>query len=152
MIKTFVTLKLVSLSQSLLAWLPTRDVPGSERSVQRILDVNNIEPTDVLLTVYNHTSPTHVTAACDHNGIASIELDKIGDLVLLEVELDGVVDLDGRIGVANRSPVVRDDVWNALGSQGHFSDLQKLVTRFLGRDAMDSKATLNVVKKSEMFA
>lgn len=114
--------------------------------------MNNIEPTNVLLTVYDHTSPAHVTTASDHNGIASVEPDEIGDLVLLDVELDGVIDLDGGVRVANRSPVVRDDVWNALGSQGHFSDLQKLVTGFLGRDAMDGKATLNVVKKSEMFA
>ena len=114
--------------------------------------MNNIESTDVLLTVDNHTSPTHVTTTGDYNNVTGVELDEISDLVLLNVKLDRVIGLDGRVRIANRSSVVRYDVRNALGTYGHFSDFEELVARFLGRDAVNGEAPLNIIKKSEMFA
>ena len=111
----------------------------------------DIETTDMLLAVNDHTGPAHVTTTGDYYNVASIELDEICNLVLLDIKLDGVVDPDGGVGVAYGSSVVGDDVWNALGTNGQFSDFEKLVTGFLRRDAMDSETTLDVVKKAEVF-
>ena len=113
--------------------------------------MDDIEATDVLLAVNDDTCPTHVTTAGDDNDITGIELNEIGDLVLLNIEFDGVVDPDGRVGVADSSPVVRDDVWDALRTHCHFSYFEKLVASLLRCDPVDGETTLNVVKKTEVF-
>lgn len=74
---------------------------GSEAVVNSILDVDNVEATVVALTVGDDTNTTHVTAASDHGDGASVELDEVGDLASGNVNLDGVVDLDRRVRVAD---------------------------------------------------
>lgn len=126
-------------------------LPGSECTVKGILDVDNIEATNVLLTVNDDTSTTHVTATSDHDDVAGIELDKVNDFALLKVELDGVIDLDQRIGVTDGSAVVGDDVRNTLGTDSHLLDLQELVRSFLGCDAVDGETALDIIEKAEVL-
>ena len=114
--------------------------------------MDNIEATHVFLTVNNDTSSTHVTTTGDHDNVTGIKLDEICDLVLLDVELDGVVCLDAGVGIADSSTVVGNNVGDALGTNGHFSDLEKLVARFFRRDAVNCETALHVVKKAEVFA
>ena len=114
--------------------------------------MDNIKATDVLLTVNNDTCPTHVTTTGDHNVITGVEPNEIGDLVLLNIEFDGVVDPDGRVGVADGSTIVCNDVWDALRTDGHFSYLEELVASFLRCDAVDGETTLNVIKEAEVLA
>lgn len=73
----------------------------SERVVYGILDVNNIEASIVTLTVSDDTNTAHVATTSDHSNHSSIELDEVGDLARGEVDLHGVVNLDGWIGVTN---------------------------------------------------
>ena len=113
--------------------------------------MDNIKATDVLLTVDDNTCPAHVATTGDHNNITGIKPDEVSDLVLLNIEFDGVVDPDGRVGVANSSSIMRDDVWDALRTDGHFSYLEKLVASLLRCNPVDSKTALNVVKKAEVF-
>ena len=113
--------------------------------------MDDIETTGVLLALNDDTCPTHVTTTGDHNDITGIELDEIGDLVLLDIEFDGVVDLDVRVGVADSSPVVRDDVWDAFSTGGHFPYLEKLVAGLLRCNPVDGETALNVVKKAKVF-
>ena len=77
------------------------DLPGGEGTFKGVLDVDDIETTNVLLTVHNNTSTTHVTTTSDHDDNTSVEADEVGDLASGEVNLDGVVDLDGGVGVAD---------------------------------------------------
>jgi hypothetical protein len=74
---------------------------GGEGVVNGILDVDDVETTIVALTVSDDTNTTHVATTGDHGNGASVELDEVGDLAALEVDLDGVVDLDGRVRVAD---------------------------------------------------
>jgi hypothetical protein len=74
---------------------------GSEAVVNGILDVDNVEATIVTLTVGDDTDTTHVTTTGDHGDGTSVELDKVGDLAGGKVDLDSVVDLDQRVGVAD---------------------------------------------------
>jgi hypothetical protein len=127
-------------------------IPGSCCPVESILDVHNIETTNVLLTVDNDTRATHVTTTSDHNDVANIKLDEVGDLVLFEVELDSIVDLDSRVRVPDRTAIVGDDVWDTLGTKCNFANLQELVCSFLRRDAMDGEAALDIVKNAEVLA
>lgn len=114
--------------------------------------MDNIEATNMLLTVNDDSSPPHVTSAGDHNDVTGIEFDEIGDFVLLDIKLDGVVNPDGRVWVADSPAVVRNNIWNALRTNGHFPNLEKLVASLLGCNAVDGETTLNIVKKTEVFA
>jgi hypothetical protein len=63
--------------------------------------VDNVEASVVALTVSDDTNTTHVTTTSDHDDHASVELDEVRDLASGEVNLDGVVDLDGGVRVAD---------------------------------------------------
>lgn len=104
------------------------------------------------LTVRDDTCTTHVTTAGDEDDVAGVELDEVGDFVLLKVELDRIVRLDERVGVADCAAVVGDDVRNALCADSDAEDLAELVGRLLRGDAVDCKTTLDVVQESEVFA
>lgn len=114
--------------------------------------MDNIKTTDVLLTMNNDTSPAHVAPAGDHNDVAGVKLNEVSDFILLDVKLDGVVDPDGGVRVADGSAVVGNDIWNALRAKGYFSNLKKLIAGFLRCNAVDGETTLDVVKKAEVFA
>lgn len=74
---------------------------GGEGVVNGVLDVDDVETTIVSLTVSDDTNTTHVATTSDHDDNTSVELDKVGDLASGNVDLDGVVDLDQRVGVAD---------------------------------------------------
>lgn len=140
------SLRLVLVSEG------SKNLPGSEGSVEDILHVYNIETTNVLLTVNDNTCTTHVTTARNHDNVASVKLDKIGDLALFKVELDSVVDLDERVRVTDCATVVRDNIGNTLGANGHFADLEELVGSLLGGDTVNRETALDVVQESEVLA
>ena len=73
----------------------------SERVVNSILDVDDVETTIVALTVSDDTDTTHVTTTSSHGDDSGIELDELGDLAGGKVDLHGVIDLDGWVGVAD---------------------------------------------------
>ena len=114
--------------------------------------MDDIETTNVLLTVHNNTSTTHVTATSDHDDVAGIELDVVDNFVLLKVELDGVVDLDQRIGVTDGATVVGNDMGDTLVADGDLADLEELVGRLLRGDEVDGEAALDVVEETEVLA
>jgi hypothetical protein len=74
---------------------------GGEGVVNSVLDVDDVETSIVALTVSDNTNTTHVTTAGDHADNTSVEADKVGDLASGNVNLHSVVDLDGRVGVAD---------------------------------------------------
>lgn len=114
--------------------------------------MHHIEPTHVLLPVHDDTRTPHVTSTGDHHDVASVEVDKVDDLVLLKVELDGVVGLDSRVRVPDRAPVVGDDMGDALGADSDFADFEELVGGLLRGDAVDRKAALDIVEQTEVLA
>lgn len=63
--------------------------------------MDNVEATVVALTMSDDTDTTHVATTSDHDDHTGIELDEVGDLASAEVDLDGVVDLDGWVGVTD---------------------------------------------------
>jgi hypothetical protein len=69
--------------------------------LRHTLDVDDVETTVVALTVSDNTNTTHVTTTGSHDDSTGIELDEVNDLASGELDLDGVVDLDGRVGVTD---------------------------------------------------
>lgn len=74
---------------------------GGESVVNGVLDVDDGKATVVALAVGDDTDTAHVATTGDHGDGASVELDEVGDLASGEVNLDGVVDLDERVRVAD---------------------------------------------------
>ena len=74
---------------------------GSERVVDGVLDVDDVETTIVAFSVSDDTNTTQVTTTNNHGDHTGVELDEISDLSGREVDLDSVVDLDGRVGVSD---------------------------------------------------
>jgi hypothetical protein len=122
------------------------DAPRSESTVKGVLYMNNIETTDVLLAMYNNTRTTHVTTTSDHNDVAGLEVDEIDNLVLLKIELDGVVRLNGRVRVSDGTAIVGDNVGNAFVADGNLANLEEFVGSLLRGDAVDCETTLDIVK------
>ena len=74
---------------------------SGELVVNGILQVDNVEASVVALTVSDDTNTTHVATTGDHDNDTSVELDEVGDLASGEIDLDGVVDLDGWVRVTD---------------------------------------------------
>jgi len=125
---------------------------GSEGVVNGVLDVNDVETTIVALTVSDDTNTTHVATTSNHSNGASVEVDEVADLASGQIDLDGVVDLDGGIGVADGSRIVRNQEWDSALAKLHTLDLAELVLGLLSLDAVDGKAALGVVDEAEVLA
>jgi hypothetical protein len=74
---------------------------GGEGVVNSVLDVDDVETTIVALAVSDDTNTTHVATTGSHDDNTGVELDVVNDLARGNVNLDGVVDLDGGVGVAD---------------------------------------------------
>jgi hypothetical protein len=74
---------------------------GSEGVVDGVLQVDDGEATIVALTVGDDTNTAHVATAGNHGNGTSVKLDEVLDLASLKLNLDGVVDLDERVGVTD---------------------------------------------------
>ena len=113
--------------------------------------MDDVKAAYMAFTVRNNAHTAHVASTSDHDGIAGIKLCKAGDLALVDIELDCVIDLDGRVGVAYCAAVVGYNVRDAARTDGHLFHLAEFVGRLLERDAVDCEAALNIVQKTEIF-
>lgn len=80
--------------------------PSGKLVSRRVLDVDRLKASLMLLTVLDHTHTPSVSPSSHHHNVADVELDEVHDLVLLEVELDGVVRFDEWVGVTDGATVV----------------------------------------------
>ena len=116
-----------------------------------ILEVNNLEGTDVLLAALDDTNATGVATAGDHAQGADVKLDEVGDLVGSNVKHDRVTLLDERIRVTDGAAIVQTNARHALVPELLALHLAKLVLRLDGFDAVHDEATLVVVDQAEVF-
>jgi len=123
-----------------------------EGTIKRVLHMNDIEATNVLLTVHNYTSTTHVTSASNRHEITGVEVNEVSNLVLHKIELDCVVRLDGRVRIADCATIMGDNIRHALVAESDFANLAKLVYSLLRSNAMDGKTTLDIVQETEILA
>lgn len=116
-----------------------------------ILDVNDVVSSKMPLAALDGAHTTNVASTSNHASRTHVPLDEVGDLVVLKIELDGVVGANARIGVANGSAVVCNDMGNTTETQSDTLHLEKLVIGFLGGDTVDGEATLDVVDDAEVL-
>src|SRR5437868_1496577 len=72
-----------------------------ERVVDSILDMYDVEPAIVALTMGDDANTTHVATTRHHCNNTSVKANEVGDLASSNVDLDCVIYLNGRVGVAN---------------------------------------------------
>lgn len=103
------------------------DLPSGECVVGGVLDVDNVERARVTFARGYGTDATQIVTTSDHDQVARVELDVVLDLVVLQVEADGVVDLDVRVRVTDRTAVVGHNHWHSLRADQQLLDLAQLV-------------------------
>lgn len=124
----------------------------SESTVQGILHMHNVEAAVVTLPVDDDTDTAHVTTAGDSAQVSTVKLDVVSDLAGGEIELDGIVGLDGRIREAQSASVVRDNVRDAASTNLNLLNLAQLVLGLFVSDTVDGEATLDVVHEPKVLA
>jgi hypothetical protein len=77
-------------------------------------DVDGLEAALVLLPVIDHSYTLGVPPAGHHDHVVDVKLDEVHDLVGLQIDLDGVIGLDERVGVADGATVVGVQVGDAF--------------------------------------
>ena len=115
---------------------------GGKLVTDRVLDVDDLIGSLVLLTMLNNTNATSVTSTSDHGQVSSIELDEVDNLnkqyeqmsgsemkytmpylVGLQVHLDRIEHFNQGIRVANGAAIVCGDVRDTSGTNTDRSDL-----------------------------
>ena len=74
---------------------------GSERIINSVLDMDNIETSIVTFAVRDHSHSSHIAPSRGHSNDSSIEADEVGDLARSQINLNSIIDLDGRIRIPN---------------------------------------------------
>lgn len=100
---------------------------GGEGLVDSILDMNDIKTTIVSLTVSDNTNTAHVATTSDHGNGTGIEADEFSNLSSLDIDLDSVVDTDGRVRIADGAGIMGNEIRNPLSAQLNTLDLSELV-------------------------
>ena len=95
------------------------------------------------------TNTASVTTLGDHADVASLHLHEVLDLAGLKVQLDGVVDLDVRVGVTDGAAIVGGDVRDSLLGQSLLLDAAKLEVGLLVVKGVEGETALGVVKHAE---
>jgi len=114
-----------------------------------ILDGNNGEGSIVLLEVDKLSNTPSVVTLGNHDHGAHLELVDIGHLSSGNVYLDGIVDLDIRVGVTKGTSIVGDGNGDLLGGNIHLLDTAKLVLGLVLVDTVEDETSLGIVEKTE---
>jgi len=99
---------------------------GGEDTALGVLDVDNLEGTNVLLATNDGTDTALVLTFGDGTGGANLELDGLDTLVGGDIDLDGVVVLGERVRVPDGAAIVGGDAWDTLGADADSLDAAEL--------------------------
>mmetsp|Transcript_10517 Transcript_10517/g.9060 ORF Transcript_10517/g.9060 Transcript_10517/m.9060 type:complete len:279 (+) Transcript_10517:481-1317(+) len=124
---------------------------GGEVVSSGISNVDNIETTHMSVSGGQNTDSTNIVTLNSVDELSSLEFNEVQDLSALNVDLDGVVDIDIGVGVSDGSTVVGDNVWDFIGADFSSDDLAKLELSFIRLDGSEDESTLDVVQDSEVF-
>ena len=91
------------------------------------------------LAVDDGSNSTSVTTSGDHAKIARFELDEVHNLVGVDVQAKGIVNLDGGIGVSDGPAVAGVQVRHVLRSGFNGTNAAKLILGLLVRDSVNGE-------------
>lgn len=116
-----------------------------------VLQVNNVEATEVSLDVQNLGDSADVVSAGDVGEVSGFIAEPLEDLVVLEVESDGISLVDFGVGEPDGSSVVSDDVGDLVGSNCFASDLEEFGFGFSFFDLGQGEPAFDVEEESVVF-
>jgi len=123
---------------------------GGEGVSGEILDVGNVKASRVLFLGGDDSNSSQVVSSGDHNQVSDLELGKVGDLSGLDVDFDGIVDLDEGVRVSDGSSIVETNGGDSLVSKIDSLNLAELELGLLGGDLLDGESSLHVIQQSEV--
>lgn len=124
---------------------------GKNNNITSIFDVNDVERARVLFDVLHETDTTQIATADNHAEVARLEFDELDDFASFDVDLDGVVDFDERVRVADGARVVRDNVRHAFGADELVAHAAQLVLGFLRQNFQHRETAFDVVEQAKVF-
>merc|ERR1719411_758392 len=101
--------------------------------------------------VHDSTNSSCIATSCNHTEVSGIEFDEIHDLVGVNVQANGIINLNHWIRITNSSSIARVQVGYVFGSCFYCSDTAQLVFSLLVSDSMNGKPALHVINKTEIF-
>jgi len=116
--------------------------------VSSILDVNNVESTQVSFSVVDDTDSANVVTSGNQAHIADIELAVVFHNTGFEVDLHGIVDVDVWVWESDGSSIVGDDVWDSVWTDFLSNDLADLEVGFSFLQGLQHESSLDVVEES----
>ena len=116
-----------------------------------IFNVDNIDTADAYYMLQNSTNTTLIHITSNHAEISNFALDVFQNLVALNINLYGIIDLDKWVWISNGPPIVGCDVWDVTGQNAEFLNTAKFVCAFSYIDSMKIKSTLGIINNSEKF-
>lgn len=117
----------------------------------RIFDVSNVGCSRMLFNLSQGSDSPGVSPLGDHDVCSNVKLVEAQDFSFLNVESDGVADLDVRGWEADSSAVVGGDVWDSSSAKVCLGDLAELGLGSARRDWGQNHASLSVVKDAEVL-
>ncbi len=95
--------------------------------------MHNIEGTRMTFSVDDGSDSPQVTTTSDHAQVARIKLDEVHDLVGGNVQLNGIVNFDQRIGVTDCAAIVCSNERDSLGANLNTTNFAELVLKILNK-------------------
>lgn len=102
-------------------------------------------------SVRDDSNSSDIVSTSDHNSVVVFKVKDAFDVSCLQVELDGVVHFDVRVGVSDGLSVMSNDVRNLVGAEGSSLNLRQLGLGFLLLDFVEGKSSFNVKQHSEVL-
>jgi len=124
---------------------------GGESVTTGVLNVCDLVRTGVVLNVLENTDTTNVVTTSGKNSGTVIELNNTVDFTSCEVQLNSVVLLNVRVGEADSTAVVCNDVWHLILTDVLTDDLAKLEASFSILNTVGLEATLKIVQDAEVL-
>jgi len=136
-----------------LAFAANEDIAnsGSERVTSGVSNMDNIETTDVSISMDNNSDSSDVVSGSDQSKIASFELNVVNNETSGDVKLDGIQDSNSGVGESDGSTIVGNDVGDLVGTNSLLGDLAELVLSFFLTDVSKDESSLYVIENSVKF-
>ena len=121
--------------------------PGGKAVAFGIFHMNHIKRTRRSLSVGDHTNSSQVSTSGHHIQVTSVKLDEMGNLVSLQINLNGVIHLGEGIRVAGGMIIMSYQMRDSFCAHKDLSHFVRLVLSFLRCTTTNSKVTLGVIER-----
>jgi len=125
---------------------------GGEGVTLLVLDSDNGEGSIVLLEVDKLSNTPGIVSLGDHNHGTHLETEDVRHLSGGNGDLDGIVDLNIRVGVTKGASIVGDSNRDLLGGDVNLLDTAELVLGLFLLDAVEDETSLGVVEETETIS